>query len=153
MKTLLSCAGGLLLAAAVACSDVNVRTASYSTLAEARQAGAIEKGWLPDGLPPGTRDIRIAYLPDSSGGPWGLFNFPENEGAGVKRMLQPDAIPLEGRRLEVPGRIEWWPVALRGDLNGERLGLTGLKAYSTADDARIMAVNWSQGRAYYWPAR
>lgn len=141
--------GVVLLALSAACSGSNARTNAYNTLAEARQAGAIEQGWLPHGLPPGTRDIRTGHIPGESGR-WGLFNFPPAEGAALRRILQAEEIPLDGRSVEVPGRIEWWPVALRGTLDGERLGITGLKAYLTIDDARIMAVNWNQGRAYYW---
>jgi hypothetical protein len=145
-------AGGVLLLALVtACSGNNAQTNSFNTLADAQQGGAIEQGLLPDRLPPGTRDIRIGH---GSGQvrSWGLFNFPPDQADALKQILRPDELPLEGTTVDVPGRIEWWPRALRGTLNAEQLAITGLKAYSTADGARILAVNWSQGRAYYWGA-
>jgi hypothetical protein len=52
--------------------------------------------------------------------------------------------------LDVPGRIEWWPVQLRGRLDEERIRATGLRAYHSTDRALVFLVNWSQGRAYYW---
>jgi hypothetical protein len=143
---------GIVLALATACSGINARTDSFNTLADARQAGAIEQGRLPEGVPPGTRDIRIGYVPGSTER-WGLFNFPQEEAPALRALLQPREVSLTGKRIDVPGRVEWWPVALRGELDGERLGLTGLKTYVTTDDALFVAVNWNQGRAYYWNAR
>jgi hypothetical protein len=143
-----ACAALMLLAS---CAGQNAQTTAYSTFAEARKAGAIDAGRLPADLPPGVRDIRIGYIPGSSG-QWGLFEFPNEESGALKAMLLPEEVPLDGLRVDVPGRIEWWPVALRGQLDGERLALTGLKAYRTLDSALVVAVNWNQGRAYYWNA-
>lgn len=141
--------GVFAVAMAAGCSGINTRTDAFNTLAEARQAGAIEQGLLPDGLPPGTRDIRIGHVPGERGS-WGLFNFPPDESARLKQILQPQEVSLEGQRVEVPGRIEWWPRALRGALDAEPLGITGLKGYRTLDGTRVVAINWQQGRAYYW---
>jgi hypothetical protein len=139
----------VVLTLAAACSGVNARTNAFNTLAEAEQAGAVAQGLVPAGLPPGTRDIRIGYMP-GEGAHWGLFNFPPGERDALSRLLRPEEVSLVGRRVEVPGRIEWWPRALRGTLDAERLGSTGLKAYQTRDGTRIIALNWQQGRAYYW---
>lgn len=138
----------VLLVAVAGCSGVNMKTHSFATLAEADQAGAIQQGWVPAGLPPGARDIRAAYVPGESEH-WGLFDFPPAQ-AGVLEGLLGAEVPLEGLRLDVPGRLEWWPVAMRGQVDAERLGITGLKAYRTRDGGRFVAVNWNQGRAYYW---
>ena len=142
-------AGVLLIAIAAACDSANTRTNAFNTLADAVQAGAIAQGLVPDGLPAGARDIRTGHVPGGRGR-WGLFNFPPEEGPALKQMLRPEELSLVGRQVDVPGRIEWWPPALRGTLDGERLAITGLKAYRTTDDTRIVAVNWKQGRAYYW---
>jgi hypothetical protein len=143
-------AAALLLAAA--CAGINAQTHSFNTLEEARQAGVMTAGWLPEGLPPGTRDIRTAHVPDSRDR-WGLFNFPPSDAAVLKRLLSAEEVSLAGQYVDVPGRIEWWPVALRGGLDAERIALTGLRAYRTSDGAFIMAVQWSQGRAYFWSPR
>jgi hypothetical protein len=141
----------VLVVAAAGCAEIKSQTYMYGTLAEATQAGAIDRGWLPDGLPPGTREIRVAYVPNGTER-WGLFNFPPVEGEYLERLLVPEELDFEGLRVTIPSRIEWWPVALRGPLDGERLGLTGLKGYRTRDGVFIVAVNWRQGRAYYWKA-
>jgi hypothetical protein len=130
------------------CSGLNAQTNSFATLAEARQAGAIAQGWIPDGLPPGTHDIRLAYVPD---GPqrWGIVNFPPAEGDTLKALLA-DEMSLQGIDCDVPPRIEWWPIVLRGALDEEQIRATGLRAHRARQRNLVFAVNWNQGRAYYW---
>jgi hypothetical protein len=140
---------GVLIAAAVACSGVNSKTNAYATLAEARAAGAIEQGWVPEGLPPGAHDLREAHLPESSKR-WGLFEYARSEEAVLRALLQPDEVSLDGQHCDIPGRVEWWPVALRGDLDAARIAATGIRAYRSKTGDLIFAVNWRQGRAYYW---
>lgn len=138
----------LLLMLAAGCRDLEVVTESYATLAEATAAGAVERGWLPRGLPAGTRDIREAHDLDSPRR-WGLFNFPPAE-ADALRALIGSEMSLEGVICDPPRRIEWWPVLLRGPLEDEQVRATGLRAYPAREGDVIFAVNWRQGRAYYW---
>ena len=136
------------LGLSAACRDIDVRTEAYGTLAEAQAAGAVDRGWLPRGLPPGTRDLRVAYDVDSNRR-WGLFEFPPAEGDAL-RALTAAEISLDGLECNPPGRIEWWPILLRQRLDGERIRATGVKAYSVGEGDVILAVNWGQGRGYYW---
>jgi hypothetical protein len=132
-----------------ACSGINSQTNSFATLAEARQAGAIERGWIPEGLPPGSHELREAHVPGTSRR-WGIVNFPPAEGGTLRALLAPDETSMDGFRCEIPARIEWWPVMLRGDLNGSRLTSIGLRGYRAKSGDLFFAVNWDQGRAYYW---
>lgn len=140
--------GCIWLLAAGGCADRDVVTASYATLEEAVQEGAVVDGRLPLGLPPGTRDIREAH-DRSSARRWGLFDFPQGEAAALGALLVGE-VPFGGERCNPPRRIEWWPVQLRGQLDEERLVATGLRAYQTQSEDLLFAVNWRQGRAYYW---
>lgn len=47
----------LVLAVLTAC-DSGLRSSHYKTLEEAKKSGAIDKGWLPDFLPPSATDIQ-----------------------------------------------------------------------------------------------
>lgn len=134
---------------AVACSGSNVHTATYATFVEARSAGAVDNGRVPAFLPERAYELRAAYAVD---GPsrWGLFNFRPEDADALTAVLQPEEMSLEGTVMEVPGRIEWWPVLLRGTVDARRAAATGLRAYRTKSDAFVVAVNWKQGRAYYW---
>ena len=134
---------------AVSCRDIDVVTASYATLDEAAEAGAVDRGWVPKGLPPGTRDIREGHDLDSNRR-WALFSFPTTEAPALQRLLEPTEMSLDGQVCDAPGRIEWWPVLLRGRLDAERIRAAGLRAYRSADGSLLFAVNWNQGRAYYW---
>ena len=142
-RTLVAAALGV----AVACSGTNVKTATYANMTEARPA--IEAGWMPQGLPASAFEIRAAYDPESWER-WGIINFPEAEAGVLRGLLQPEEISLTGVRCEIPGRVEWWPVQLRSDLDDERIKATGAKAYRSRSRNLIVVVNWAQGRAYYW---
>jgi hypothetical protein len=139
----------LMIAVAAGCSDVEVVTASYSTMAEARQAGAVDRGWLPAQLPSGAHDIREAHDLDSNRR-WGLFSFTEADTEALREQLEPSEASLAGVTCSIPARIEWWPVILRGNLDHERIQSTGLKAYRARAAEFMFVVNWNQRRAYYW---
>ena len=136
--------------AASACTGVDARTATFGTLTEARPA--IEQGWIPEGLPSRSYELRAAYVP-GSWQRWGIINFPAESSAELRGLLEPTEISLAGVRCEIPGRIEWWPVQLRQQLDAERIAATGAKAYRSRSGNLIWVVNWTQGRAYYWSTR
>ena len=134
---------------AAACSGRVIHTATYGTMAEARAAGATDRGWVPAGLPENVYELRAAYAVDGAAR-WGLFNFRAADADAVRALLQPDEISLSGTVMDIPGRIEWWPVILRGRLDAERIQTTGLRAYPAKTGNLVFGVNWNQGRAYYW---
>jgi hypothetical protein len=142
------CALAILIALCAGCRDVNVVTEAYATLDEAKAAGAVDRGWLPQGLPPGTRELRVAHDQDSRRR-WGLFDFPPDEGDRLRALLGAE-ISFDGLTASPPRRIEWWPILLREQLDDERLRATGLRAYAAREGDLIYGVNWPQGRAYYW---
>jgi hypothetical protein len=144
------CIGVLLLALmSSSCSYSDAATNAYATRAEAESAGAIERGWVPRGLPPGAYELREAHSLNSSRR-WGLFNFEAADREALRAVLLPDEISLAGIRSEPPLRVEWWPLLLRRDPAPEQLEIAGLKAYRFKDEPIVIVVNWSQGRAYYW---
>jgi len=139
--------------AGAGCGNTDVVTNSYPTLDEARAAGAIAPGRMPDTLPSGSHDLREARDLDTQRR-WGLFSFPSAQQDQLLAMLDPQEISLTGQTCDVPGRIEWWPLLLRGPLDDERIRATGIRAYKSARGDLIFAVNWNQGRGYYWtPAK
>jgi hypothetical protein len=143
-------AAALLAALSAGCGD-DVVTESYATRAEAEQAGAVARGWVPAGIPRSAEGLREAHDLDTNRR-WGLFDFNPSEGATLQAMLRPGEISIQGQRCGIPARIEWWPVLLRGALDDETLKAAGLQAYRSTDGKLIVIVNWAQGRAYYWGA-
>src|SRR6476661_2873226 len=85
----------LLLVALTCCAGLNSQTYSFATLDEARRAGAITNGWVPEGLPPSSHDIRVAQVPKTSQH-WGIINFPRSEEPVLRGLLQSDETALRG---------------------------------------------------------
>lgn len=139
----------VLIAALAGCASEQVSTMSFASWREARDTGAVERGWVPAMLPEAAYELRAAYEPDGWRR-WGLMNFRAEDADALRAILDPAGFSLEGTRIDIPGRIEWWPVAMRGALDHQALAATGLQAYRVRDSRLILAVNWSQGRAYYW---
>jgi hypothetical protein len=136
--------------ATAACLGANVKTATYANMTEAQPA--IEQGLMPSGLPAAAYELRAAYVPDGSRR-WGLFNFPPAAESELRALLDPEEIALSGVRVDIPPRVEWWPVQLRQSLDDERVKATGAKAYRATRGNLTFVVNWSQGRAYYFTPR
>ena len=145
-RSVIACIGLLVLAG---CSGRDVRTATFATFEEARTAGAVDQGWIPAVLPERAYELRAAYAMNGSQR-WGLFNFRAQDVEALRAALQPEEISLGQTTLDVPGRIEWWPLILRGRVDAERARATGLRAYAAKSAPLVFAVNWNQGRAYYW---
>jgi len=128
------------------CGDLRVKLGIYANLDEARKAGALAAGWVPEGLPPGTSDLREGHLPD--GRQWGAFTFPGAGDAAVRTLLGSE-ITTGTLSCEPPGRLGFWPRVLQSPVDVERVRSTGFRLYS-GRDSRTYAINWGQGRAYYW---
>jgi hypothetical protein len=128
-----------------ACSDLQVKMGVYANVDEARKAGAIASGWVPEGLPSGASDLREGHVPD--GRHWGAFTFPAADATPVQALLGPE-ITAGTVKCEPPGRLEFWPRVLLSPVDVERVRSTGFHIYQGRD--RTYAINWGQGRAYYW---
>ena len=141
------------LALLVACLSTacgpSVHTNTFANFAEARERGAVDRGWVPAVLPPRSYELRAAYEPDGWRR-WGILNFRPEDADALRGILSPEEFALAGTTMDIPPRIEWWPVALRGELKPEPLAATGLRAYRARSGELVFAVNWNQGRAYYW---
>ena len=133
----------------VGCAYSDAVTNAYATTAEAEQAGAVERGWVPRGLPQSARDLREAH---STGGKrvWGLFSFEPDDADALRAVVQPEELSAGGLSPGVPARIEWWPVLLRSTLDAEQVKAAGLQVYRSRSGGLVFVINWKQGRAYYW---
>ena len=140
---------GVVAVASTGCRNKDVVTESYATMGEARAAGAPSRGDLPDGVPESVHDIRTAS-DLHSGRRWGLFDFPTEDADGIRALLATEEISLAGVECDIPGRIEWWPILLRGRVDAEQAKTAGLQAYRSRQGNLVVVVNWKQGRAYFW---
>jgi hypothetical protein len=134
------------IAGLAACSSLSVNMAVFNTAAEAREAGAISAGWVPEGIPASASDLRAGYLPD--GRHWGVFAFRASEEPAVRQLIG-EEITNGTLTCEPPGRLEFWPRVLLTPVDVARVQSTGFRLYR-GSGSRTWAINWGQGRAYYW---
>lgn len=131
----------------LSCSDLRVKEGIYANLDEAKAAGAIEAGWVPSGLPADATDFREGHLPD--GRHWGVFTFGPRDLDAVRALIGPEittAVPP----CDPPGRLEWWPQLLHTPIDLDPVRSTGFRLYTDRAGQNAFAINWGQGRAYYW---
>ena len=138
--------GVLALLLVLGCGDLRVKYDVFNTADEARAGGAVSGGWIPDGLPVSASDLRAGYLPD--GRHWGVFAF-RSDGAAAVRALTREEITSGPLTCDPPGRLEFWPRVIRTPVDIDQVRATGFRLYRGAD-GRTYAINWGQGRAYFW---
>lgn len=125
--------------------------ASYASLAEARQAGAIQRGWLPALLPESSRNITETHNIDTNQ-TWCMFEFaPEDAERLQERVTALDDAAVRGVYVRPPG-VAWWPGELEGTLSPSALAAGGLRLYR-ADRAAVIAIDWKARRAYFYRER
>jgi hypothetical protein len=139
-------ATGVVVGMVSGCSDLRVKVGVYDNVDEARAAGAVAAGWVPDALPTSASDLREGHLPD--GRYWGVFTFPRADEPAIRRLTG-EEIASGTLTCDPPRRLEWWPRIIQSPVNVDQVRATGFKLYR-GTDARIYVVNWGQGRAYYW---
>jgi hypothetical protein len=86
--------------------------AHYPDVAAARRDGALDRGWLPEFLPPDAIDISEEHNIDTNV-TWGCFSIPAGP-AGLRQELQAHgasriAGPLGRGPRNLVGAPDWWP--------------------------------------------
>ena len=114
----------LVLVLCGACSDLSVKVGVYQTVDEARAAGAIANGSVPEGLPPGASDLREGHLGD--GRHWGAFSFPVDQSGPVRTLLGAE-ITSGTLSCDPPGRLEFWPRLIRSPVDVDTVRSTGFR--------------------------
>ena len=120
---------------------------NYASSSEARRAGALEKGWLPNVLPPSAVDIWERHDIDTNE-TWGAFRFATSDAAGLLSAVAP--VDASTQTVRDPGDAPDWPDALRGRLGRDRLDPVGLEVFKSTAQELYLAVDWKRGIAYFW---
>jgi hypothetical protein len=130
---------------------------SYLSLAEAKKDGAIDRGWVPDDiLPSSSRNIHEIHDLSPSR-EWCAFEVALNDSERLRKSLKSiDVLPWSVRNVRDP-KVPWWPTALNGNLDAQRIRNQGFDLYAIERPANsvqsfimLFAVDWSKGRAFFY---
>lgn len=132
------------------------RESFYPSFAEARSAGATDRGWIPDFLPTSSIDIHEIHEISPSVG-WCAFDFAVRDSQALRSQLKRiNELPVTLRRVPSPG-TSWWPTVLQGNLNIEKIQEAGFDLYvyvkpetSVTTDLILFAIDWRTGRGFFY---
>jgi len=138
----------LMVVCGIAVTNSETPVTEYSSLAEAR---ALDKGWIPSGLPASATKLREVHDIDSNES-WIAFTAPLPELRAMTRQLTP--LSYEDARRTAINR-PWnarrgWPPELSGPF-WHKPRSTELLSYHVNKAARYcLAIEWRTGRAWGW---
>lgn len=132
------------------------RESFYSSLADAKRDGALDRGWIPDFLPDSSRSIHELHdiSPSTT---WCAFEFLPTDSAVLRKNLKADAGSLSlVRRVAEPGK-SWWPSVLAGDLDPGKIHRAGFELYAIVEpetastkEVLLFAIDWASGRGFFY---
>ena len=117
--------------------------ASYSSLAEAKEAGAVSRGWIPGWLPQATTKIREVHNLDTN---QSMVRFELSQGTCLEvpkscKPVNPDHAP------QPPFRRPWWP----GDVPSTGPTSSQYTFFACGDE--YVAYSSVSGHGFVWRAK
>lgn len=114
---------------------------SFATAREARDAGYVDKGWIPSWFPDSATDIREAHDLDTSVSLL-AFSVPD-----ARALVLPDTcLPVEyAQTFAAPLQRSWWP-----DEDSLRTSYVFFRCTADATRYRFVGVNVQQARVVHW---
>jgi hypothetical protein len=119
----------------------------YATMAEARSAGAIDRGWVPSFLPESTTSILESHNIDTNE-TWGTFRFSPTEAMALRGSLV--ETELTAQRLRRPAGIPHWPAVLEGQIARDSLRQAGLELFKASSQDLFVALDSKAGVGFFW---
>ena len=142
----------------IGCNTSHDHESFYAALANAKQAGEVQRGWIPTFLPESSTTIHIAYDLSPSR-VWCAFQFDPGDAGNLRNNLNPVeqfVPPPWGVRSPA---VPWWPKLLEGSLNTQKVQGAGLKLYTVSrrlseaqTETLLFAMDWPKGQGYFTDA-
>ena len=129
----------------------------YPRLADAGKDGAIDRGWVPDDLLPGSvRNINEVHELSPSR-EWCASEFDPQDSQKLRSVLKnANSLPPAVKRIPRPG-VKWWPTVLTGKLNLQGIHKAGLELSvierpetSVTSEVFLFAISWPEGRGFLY---
>jgi hypothetical protein len=110
-------------------------------------------------MPVSSRDIHEVHEISPSK-EWCAFEFLPADSQGLRKDLQSvDVLEPSLRRVSNPG-VSWWPDALMGNLDVEKIHKAGFELYwvvahdtPSTTELLLFAINWANGHAFFYSTR
>ncbi|HXF14761.1 MAG TPA: hypothetical protein VN517_16515 [Terriglobales bacterium] len=144
----------------LACSMIGChgdrRESFYSSLADAKKAGAVDRGWIPDFLPESSRNVHELHTV-SSPTTWCAFEFDPTDSAILRKSLKADAETISRvRSVPNPDKF-WWPVVFTGNIESDKVRDAGFDLYAlvepetlSSNEVLLFAINWDKGSGFFY---
>lgn len=147
---------GFCVAASALVQSCNRRNAFYPSLVDAKRAGEVDRGWLPDYLPVSSHAIHIAYDPESPT-TWCAFEYsPADASSLLKNLTRVDTLPSRVKHVDGP-RESWWPHFLTGDLDLAAIHSRGFDVYVAVEpdvqsktNLVLFVLDFGSGRGFFF---
>ena len=121
-------------------------------MADARRAGAVDRGWLPDILPERAANVRERHNIDTNETGC-VFKLAAPEATTLRETLAPlKQSDLSARTVRAPG-VEWWPRVLEGKLDAAAIEKAGMKVYTSGPLLFALEADERRGFMYRAHAR
>ena len=146
-KYLLTPLMAVVVLANVACSDVT--ESSYSSASDAKDRGAVERGWVPALLNEETFNIREIHNIDTNE-TWGTFQFTKGKNPVDPSKLTAVSSEEVGKRHFREPVVNWWPSTLRVPIAELKLSQAGFQIYTDSEARLFFAYNVGSGTGYFW---
>jgi hypothetical protein len=143
LRTIFLC---LTLLPGVACKE-NFET-YYIDAVAARDAKAIERGWIPAFLPSSATKIYECHNIDTNQC-WGRFSFAEDDIDWRDSLAEVAPSLLLEKSMDVAWSTRWWPSELRGSLSAGALEKAGYRFYTYEGERTLVAVNRKKGQVFF----
>ena len=141
----------LLVALGITFNIIETPVEEYASVAEARAAGAFQRGWLPDFLPPNATHLREVHDIDTNQR-WLTFTAPLPELHTLTLRFTP--LPYQAARrtaVDRPLRAGGaWPMELSKRFWHTPRSTRLLSYHFNKDDEYCLAIEWLTGRAWGW---
>jgi len=115
-------------------------------MSEARRAGEVDRGWLPDILPDGATNVRERHNIDTNE-TWCSFDLTGAESSRLRAAMSPLAPHHVSAWVVRPPGVGWWPRVLEGALDSRAVDKSGMEAGSL-----VFALEAGGRRGYMYRA-
>jgi hypothetical protein len=131
---------------AAACERMETTEDAHPDLQAAINAGVMQKGWIPQFLPPSTRDIRLSSNLDTNE-VWLHFSMNSSDRGSIENACRPS----QRAEMTFPRRTvaRWWPGALTEERRSAQRQEASYLFYHCEDGGSI-AVEEGWRSVFYW---